>query len=75
MLSAPLAPADLFDDKVTAELAGMAASGKGDFVERLRGLYRNNAPDAAEAIVDAAAHGDLADLTLAVNASTMRDVH
>jgi predicted lipid-binding transport protein (Tim44 family) len=53
----------------------MAASGKGDFVERLRGLYRNNAPDAAEAIVDAAAHGDLADLTLAVNASTMRDVH
>ena len=35
---------DLLDPAVTRELAAMAAEGKNDFVEKIRGLYRANAP-------------------------------
>ncbi len=45
---------DLLDPEVTADLAAMAAGGRGDFVERIRKLYRDNAPDAALKVVDAA---------------------
>ena len=34
----------LLDPAVTRELAAMAADGKSDFVEKVRGLYRANAP-------------------------------
>ena len=49
---------DLLDPEVTAELARMAEAGKGDFVERVRRLYRENAPPAALAYRDAAQAGD-----------------
>jgi two-component system sensor histidine kinase BarA len=35
---------DLFDSEVVAELQGFAASGRGDFVEKVVGLYREHAP-------------------------------
>ena len=38
---------DLIDAKVAADLAAMAAAGRGDFVERVHGLYREKAPEAA----------------------------
>ncbi|OYX32696.1 MAG: hypothetical protein B7Y99_08145 [Caulobacterales bacterium 32-69-10] len=42
---APVAvDARLIDPEVAAALASMAAGGKGDFVEKVRGLYRDNAP-------------------------------
>jgi signal transduction histidine kinase/EAL domain-containing protein (putative c-di-GMP-specific phosphodiesterase class I)/CheY-like chemotaxis protein len=50
----------LIDPEVAAALAGMAAGGKGDFVEKVRTLYRDNAPASiAElfAAVDAADAG------------------
>ena len=50
---------DLLDPEITAELARMAASGKGDFVERVRRLYRENAPPAVEAYLEAANGGDV----------------
>ena len=50
---------DLLDPEVTSELARMAASGKGDFVERVRRLYRENAPPAAQAYQEAALAGDV----------------
>ena len=49
---------DLLDPEVTAELARMAESGKGDFVERVRRLYRENAAPAVEAYREAARAGD-----------------
>ncbi|HYE46241.1 MAG TPA: EAL domain-containing protein, partial [Caulobacter sp.] len=50
---------DLLDAVVVGELAGMAAAGKVDFVDRVRRLYRENAPGAVEAYLDAAAAGDI----------------
>jgi len=50
---------DLLDPEVTSELARMAASGKGDFVERVRRLYRENAPPAVQAYQEAALAGDV----------------
>ncbi|NBB16859.1 EAL domain-containing protein [Caulobacter sp. SLTY] len=49
---------ELLDPEVVGELAGMAAAGKADFVERVRRLYRENAPLAVDAYLDAAAAGD-----------------
>ncbi|RYF92837.1 MAG: EAL domain-containing protein, partial [Caulobacteraceae bacterium] len=60
---APVAAAgpvsDLLDPEVTAELVRMAAAGKGDFVERVRRLYRENAPLAVEGYLEAARAGDI----------------
>ncbi len=53
---APIAPAsDLIDAEVAAQLAGMAAAGRGGFVERVHGLYRDNAPDCLARLADAVA--------------------
>ena len=54
----PGAAADLLDPQVTGELARLAASGKGDFVERVRRLYRENAPAAVKAVIDASTARD-----------------
>ena len=52
------ADADLIDPVVAQELAQMASAGRPDFVERIRRLYRENAPPAAKAVIDA---GEAAD--------------
>ena len=49
----PASAADLLDPQVTGELARMAAAGKGDFVARVRRLYRENAPAAVRAVIEA----------------------
>ena len=54
----PSAAADLLDPQVTGELARLAASGKGDFVERVRKLYRENAPAAVKAVIEASTNRD-----------------
>ncbi|MFI4933996.1 MAG: EAL domain-containing protein [Caulobacterales bacterium] len=64
----PSAAADLLDPQVTGELARMAASGKGDFVERVRRLYRENAPAAVRAVIDASTNRDCAAVTRAAHA-------
>ncbi|MFN3859439.1 MAG: EAL domain-containing protein [Caulobacter sp.] len=57
-VSAGPALSPLLDPEVTGELQRMAAIGRGDFVERVRRLYRENAPGAAEALLAAAEAGD-----------------
>jgi EAL domain-containing protein (putative c-di-GMP-specific phosphodiesterase class I)/signal transduction histidine kinase/CheY-like chemotaxis protein len=52
------AASDLLDPQVTTELARLAAAGKGDFVERVRRLYREHAPQAVKALIEAASHQD-----------------
>ncbi|MBX3479795.1 MAG: EAL domain-containing protein [Caulobacter sp.] len=54
--SADAAPevSDLLDPDVVGELTRMAQAGKADFVERVRRLYRENAPGAVEAYLEAA---------------------
>jgi two-component system, NarL family, sensor histidine kinase BarA len=52
------AAADLLDPQVTTELARMAAAGKMDFVDRIRRLYRENAPNAVKALIAACTAGD-----------------
>ncbi|HEY1427666.1 MAG TPA: ATP-binding protein, partial [Caulobacteraceae bacterium] len=47
------AAADLLDPQVTTELARLAAAGKTDFVDRIRRLYRENAPIAVKAVISA----------------------
>ncbi|HTX50034.1 MAG TPA: EAL domain-containing protein [Caulobacteraceae bacterium] len=49
---------DLLDPQVTGELARMAAAGKGDFVARVRRLYRENAPTAVKALIEASTNQD-----------------
>jgi two-component system sensor histidine kinase BarA len=49
----PGAASDLLDPQVTGELARLAAAGKGDFVARVRRLYRENAPAAVKAVIEA----------------------
>ena len=49
---------DLLDPQVTGELARMAAAGKGDFVARVRRLYRENAPAAVKALIEASTNQD-----------------
>jgi len=55
---APAPVSDLLDPEVASELSAMAQAGKADFVERVRRLYRDNAPSAVEAYHDAAAADD-----------------
>jgi two-component system sensor histidine kinase BarA len=50
----PAPASDLLDPVVMSELTAMAASGRADFVERVRKLYRDNAPDAAAQVFEAA---------------------
>jgi EAL domain-containing protein (putative c-di-GMP-specific phosphodiesterase class I)/signal transduction histidine kinase/CheY-like chemotaxis protein len=52
------AAADLLDPQVTTELARLAAAGKTDFVDRIRRLYRENAPNAVKALIAACTAGD-----------------
>jgi EAL domain-containing protein (putative c-di-GMP-specific phosphodiesterase class I)/signal transduction histidine kinase/DNA-binding response OmpR family regulator len=52
------AAADLLDPQVTTELARLAAAGKTDFVDRIRRLYRDNAPNAVKALIAACTAGD-----------------
>jgi two-component system sensor histidine kinase BarA len=52
------AAADLLDPQVAGELARLVASGKGDFVVRVRRLYRENAPNAVKALIEASTKGD-----------------
>jgi len=54
----PTAVADLLDPRVTGELARLAAAGKGDFVERVRRIYRENAPAAVKAVIEASTQRD-----------------
>ena len=51
---------DLLDPKVTGEMARLTAAGKGEFVARVRRLYRENAPMAVKALIDACADRDCA---------------
>jgi EAL domain-containing protein (putative c-di-GMP-specific phosphodiesterase class I)/signal transduction histidine kinase/CheY-like chemotaxis protein len=55
---APGAASDLLDPQVTGELARLAAAGKSDFVERVRKLYRDNAPAAVKAVIEASTSRD-----------------
>ena len=54
----PSSAADLLDPQVTGELARLVASGKGEFVARVRRLYRENAPEAVKALIDASTNRD-----------------
>ena len=51
--------AELLDPQVTGELARLAASGKSDFVARVRRLYRENAPEAVKQLIAACVAGDV----------------
>jgi two-component system sensor histidine kinase BarA len=69
---APAAPAadgrDLLDPVVTAELAAMAQNGRQDFVDRVRQLYRDNAPAALAKVIEAAQAADAPAAAIAVHA-------
>ncbi|MDQ0466956.1 signal transduction histidine kinase/EAL domain-containing protein (putative c-di-GMP-specific phosphodiesterase class I)/CheY-like chemotaxis protein [Caulobacter ginsengisoli] len=52
------ADGELFDPAVAEDLARMAQAGQGDFVARVRALYRDNAPAQAEAVIKAAEADD-----------------
>jgi EAL domain-containing protein (putative c-di-GMP-specific phosphodiesterase class I)/CheY-like chemotaxis protein len=70
-MTATLSPgvaSDLLDPQVTSELARMAAAGKGDFVARVRRLYRDNAPAAVKALIAASTQRDCAAAARAANA-------
>ncbi len=54
----PLVTSELLDPQVAGELARMAAMGKADFVDRVRRLYRENAPEAVKAVIDGSVNGD-----------------
>jgi two-component system sensor histidine kinase BarA len=54
----PLITSDLLDPQVAGELARMAAMGKADFVDRVRRLYRENAPEAVRAVIDGSVNRD-----------------
>jgi EAL domain-containing protein (putative c-di-GMP-specific phosphodiesterase class I)/signal transduction histidine kinase/CheY-like chemotaxis protein len=66
--AAMIAVSDLLDPEVVGELARMAEGGKADFVERVRRLYRENAPTAVEAYAAAAAAGNAEDAARAAHA-------
>ena len=50
--------ARLVDPQVAAQLEAMAADGRTEFVSRVYGLYRENAPDSVVKLMDAASQGD-----------------
>ena len=54
----PQSASELLDPQVTGELARLAASGKSDFVARVRRLYRENAPEAVKQLISACVAGD-----------------
>jgi len=56
---APQSASELLDPQVTGELARLAAAGKSDFVARVRRLYRENAPEAVKAVIQACVAGDV----------------
>jgi two-component system sensor histidine kinase BarA len=56
--AAPQSASELLDPQVTGELARLAASGKSDFVARVRRLYRENAPEAVKTLIQACVAGD-----------------
>jgi two-component system sensor histidine kinase BarA len=58
----------LLDPVVTRELELMASDGKADFVERVRQLYRDNAPVAVMRVIDAATADDAPGVALAAHA-------
>jgi len=60
--------ADLLDPQVTGELARLVASGKGDFVAKVRRLYRENAPEAVKALIDASTNRDCEGVARAAHA-------
>ncbi len=49
---------ELFDPTIRAELDRMARSGRADFVERVTGLYLENAPAALKSLKEAQTQGD-----------------
>ncbi len=54
----PLVTSELLDPQIAGELARMAAMGKADFVDRVRRLYRENAPEAVRAVIDGSVNRD-----------------
>jgi two-component system, NarL family, sensor histidine kinase BarA len=48
----------LIDEEVAAQLAAMAAAGRAEFVDRVHGLYRDNAPQSVAKLGEAVAKGD-----------------
>ena len=48
----------LLDPQVVAEMETMAAGGRADFVERVRRLYREHAPECVASLAEAAGRGD-----------------
>lgn len=68
--SAKAAPidAELFDPAVRADLAAMAEAGRADFVDRVHGLYRENAPLRLQEAQAALAAGDIAAVGRAAHA-------
>jgi two-component system, NarL family, sensor histidine kinase BarA len=48
----------LIDEEVAAQLAAMAAAGRAEFVERVHGLYRENAPQSIARLAEAIAIAD-----------------
>jgi two-component system sensor histidine kinase BarA len=58
----------LIDAEVAASLADMAAGGKSDFVAKVTGLYRENAPKCIDALKDAADARDASGASKAAHA-------
>ena len=48
----------LIDEEIAGQLAAMAAAGRTEFVDRVHGLYRDNAPDSVARLATAALAGD-----------------
>jgi two-component system, NarL family, sensor histidine kinase BarA len=59
---------DLLDRQVVAEMESMAAAGRADFVARVHGLYRDNAPGCVAQLVEAQALQDAAEAARAAHA-------
>ncbi|HEX4180896.1 MAG TPA: EAL domain-containing protein [Caulobacteraceae bacterium] len=58
----------LLDPQVVAEMEGMAASGRADFVDRVRRLYREHAPNCVAALEAATREGDAGEAARAAHA-------
>jgi two-component system sensor histidine kinase BarA len=68
LAGASAASPELIDAEVAAELAHMADNGRADFVARVVRLYREHAPVAVRAMVEAVAAGDRAETARAAHA-------
>lgn len=60
--------AALLDPQIVSDLEGMAASGRAEFVERVRRLYRDHAPACVATLAQAAEAGDAAEVARAAHA-------